>query len=270
MNIIKKNLVLMIFFLLLFFSYILKRSFIIPKLILSKDQTAINLDSNLLSIFSIGQKRLLSSLLWISTLLESDMSHYKEKNKNSWMFLRFKTISDIDPLFLKNYQFGGQYLNIVKDDIIGSEYIFDKGLSLYSKNYELNFNAAFLHAYELKNFKKAKRYYLRIKDHPNAPKYLPSLIEKLEFSETGDLKTTLLILSQMYQRTPEGTLKFKLESDIYSIQTMIDLECLNSKNNKKCNSKNPRGEKYIKKGNIFVAPSSYKIYELNFRPNTQI
>ena len=89
-------------------------------------------------MFSMGQKRVLADLIWIATLLESDVEHYKSDDLNSWMYLRFKTLFELDPSFLTGYRFAGKYLSIVKDDLEGAKEIFEQGLANYPQDYQLN------------------------------------------------------------------------------------------------------------------------------------
>ena len=102
---IKNNILTLIFILILFIcSGVLNKNLVKPSFKVSKQSSALNISHELLSIFDLGQRRLFSDILWISTLLESDLEHYKENDLNSWLYLRFNTISVLDPLFLKNYQ----------------------------------------------------------------------------------------------------------------------------------------------------------------------
>jgi len=64
-----------------------------PMMYISKQDQTINFDSTLYRYFNLGLKRLLSSTLWVSTIIESDIEHYKQKDLNSWMYLRFNIIS---------------------------------------------------------------------------------------------------------------------------------------------------------------------------------
>jgi hypothetical protein len=190
--------------------------------------------------------------------------HVKKDTDNSWMFLRFKTISDLDPLFIKNYQFGGQYLNIIKDDLLGSEKIFDKGLKYYPKNYDLNFNSGFLQAFELMNYDKAIKNYENVMMSSRAPAYLSSLLAKLKYSKTKDLKSTYLIISDMLINTSDEIIKQKLKRDLYSIKATIDLNCLNSPiKNSNCSKEDYEGNSYIKKGEVYFAPLNFNKYRLN-------
>lgn len=210
----------------------------------------------------MGNKRLLADLLWVITLLESDESHYKQKGLNSWMFLRFNTITSLDNKFLEAYQFGGQYLSIVKDDLYGAEVIFDRGLQYYPKDYDLNLNSGFLQAFELQNYKKAISNYTNILDLPKAPKFIISIINKLKYSTTGDLQITYQLVEESYKNTKDEILKAKLVNDLYALRAMIDLECLNTKKTNTCRNKDLNGNYYRKRGNKYIAPVEFEPYKI--------
>src|SRR5690606_9895324 len=110
---------------------------------------------------------------------ESDLEHYKTKDLNSWMYLRFKSIIELDPKFLMAYQFGGQYLNIIKDDLEGSREIFEAGLRIFPNDYRLIRDAAFLYAFELEENQRAAELYERALTFSQAPIYFHSILSKL-------------------------------------------------------------------------------------------
>src|SRR4051812_26318090 len=56
---------------------------------LSKQLTALNVNKDLLVFLSAGNKRLITDLLWVQTLLESDLQHYSARDLKNWMFIRF-------------------------------------------------------------------------------------------------------------------------------------------------------------------------------------
>lgn len=235
-----------------------------PLIKISKQKSAYNVSDELLKIFDLGQSRLFADILWISTLLESDMEHYKEKDLNSWLYLRFKTISSLDPKFRSNYQFGGQYLSIIKDDLTGAEDIFLRGLKVYPNDYFLNFYLGFLYIYELEDYEKGENYFFKIKDHPKAPKYLSSLLVKLKFEQTNDLSVAKAVLLEIYNNTTSETIKSKLFIELYAIQAQIDLECLNTMK-KKCNKKDILGKKYILKGGRYESQKPFKKFGIHKR-----
>ncbi|MGZ3810010.1 MAG: hypothetical protein ACXVCE_18140, partial [Bacteriovorax sp.] len=70
-----------------------------PLMFISKQDQSINVNTSLITYVNLGLKRLISSSLWISTIIESDIEHYKKKDLNSWMFLRFNSIAELEPDF---------------------------------------------------------------------------------------------------------------------------------------------------------------------------
>ena len=60
-----------------------------PNLVIDRQSTALNINEFAYKYFSVGQKRMLSSLMWVKTMIDSDIEHYKGDLLNSWMYLRF-------------------------------------------------------------------------------------------------------------------------------------------------------------------------------------
>ena len=145
-----------------------------PQIVISREKHSINF-TNSLKYVSAGLNRFLSAIFWIQTLMESDIER-NGRIKNTWMYFRFLTISELDPLFLENYQYGGPYLSIIKDDLTGAEIIFLKGLKNYPNDYILNYNLAFLYFNEFNQPEKSLPYLLKVKDSPLAPKFIAALI----------------------------------------------------------------------------------------------
>lgn len=266
---IGEKLVYMKYILLLFFFSIagfLNHTIQQPLIIVKKQSSAINIENSILQFFSIGQKRLLSSLLWVTTLLEADLEHYNEKDLNSWLFLRFNSIINLDPYFLGAYHFGGQYLTIVKNDLIGADSIYDRGLKLFPNDYKLLFDSGFLYAYELQDQQKAIHSYTELLKHKNAPPFVKTILAKLKFELSADLEETYILLLDMYKNEPEKTiLKTKLEKDLYAIKAELDLKCLNSTDIAKCNKIDFEGNKYIYLNSKYRAPRDFKPYKILIR-----
>lgn len=233
-----------------------------PHIEVSKQQSALNFNTELIKLFSSGQKRMISGLFWITTLLESDLEHYNKKNLNSWMYLRFKTILAIDPKFLKAYQFGGKYLSIVKDDLVGAEQIFLAGIKEFPSDFELRFNIAFLYGFELEDYAKAAIAYKELLSYPQSPPYIKSLAVKFTHAKTNDLSQSFKVLLDIFTNEPDGTfLKVKLKMDLYAIKAQIDLDCLN-KSNGNCDMLDFEGQPYISNGKNFKAQKKFTPYKL--------
>ena len=177
-----------------------------PQIILEKQDTAINLNKNILLFLNFGNRRIIADFLWIQTLLESDNEHYKQKDLNSWMYLRFLNISYLDPMFFENYVYGGLYLSIIKDDVLGAAEIFERGLIFYPDNYKLNYYAGFNYYFEQGNFKKGIKFLERIKNYPEAPPFINQIIGKLKFETTGDFDIALTFLKDQYQQAEDSFL----------------------------------------------------------------
>jgi hypothetical protein len=239
----------------------LNEALIKPDLDIKKQDSAVNINSDFLKLFSAGNSRLISDLLWITTLLESDHDHYKQKDLNSWMYLRFKTIATLDPLFLQNYQFGGKYLSIIKDDIYGAKEIFDKGLDLYPEDYELLFNAAYLYAFELQDSKNGFELYDKVSRFKKAPKFITTLKYRLKYEKDRNLELAFKVLSSSLQVETDKHLIDKMKKDLYAIKAELDLECLNS-SKKKCSKIDYNGNLYINENGSYKSRLNFTKYGL--------
>lgn len=235
-----------------------------PEIVVSKQESAVNIDTLFLKLFSSGNKRLIADLLWIQTLIESDLENYRGNPLNNWMYLRFKNISELDPLFYENYLYGGQYLSIIKDDPEAAVLIMEKGLSYYPDDYALNFNQGFNYYFELGDNEKGLRHFEKIKDHPYAPFFLTSLVIKLKHEVEQDPVLTLRLLSETYNNTNDRVLRKKLASDIYAIKATIDLACLNG-NKTGCDRVDAEGRPYVFSNGTYRASKDYIPYKIHRR-----
>lgn len=232
-----------------------------PVLKLTKQETALNINKNILLYLHAGNKRLLTDLLWVQTLIESDIERYRGKDLNNWLFLRFNTIATLDPLFYENYFYGGQFLAIIKDDLEGANYIYKRGLEFYPDDYKLNLNAGFLNYFEMGNFAEGIPFLSKVQDHPMAPVYLKSIISKLMASSGVDLEEVFALVLHNYETAEDKALKNKLQKELYAIRSEIDLICLNN-NKVGCNKKDLLGVPYIQKGNDFFSPQYFTRYRI--------
>jgi hypothetical protein len=244
---------------------LLNTSYLKPRIVISKQVSAINFNNDLLILFSSGQKRMLSDLFWIITLLESDIEHYKSNDLNSWLYLRFKTILFLDPNFLSAYRFAGNYLSIIKDDLNGAKEIFDLGLKRFPNDYELLLNAAFLYAFELNDYKVGSALYKKLSTFPQAPDYTKSLANKLDHETHNDLELTFKVVYELWNKTSDKThLKEKLFNDLYSIRAELDIKCLNE-NRGNCNRIDYFGNPYIFNNNEYHSQNGFKRYRFQIK-----
>lgn len=218
-----------ILFLFLFFNGHLNKTNQKPFFKTSAQQSYKNINNDFYYFFNLGNKRFYSGLLWVKTLMDSDLEHYNKKDFNNWMFLRFDTITNLEPKFLQAYQFGGLYLSVVKDDVKGASTIYDKGLKKYPNDHFLNSYAGIHYYIEENNAKKAAELLDKVKYHPKSPKYLPSLVARLKIESNSSLETAYQLLIEGYEKAPENShIKKKFASSLYSLKAEIDLNCLNN------------------------------------------
>lgn len=226
-----------------------------PKITISKQEEALNFNENFLHLLSFGQERLLSSLFWVHTLLESDIKHYKKKDLNSWMYLRFKTISVLDPYFYENYHFGGKYLSIVKDDLLGARDIYERGLEFYPNDFWLRFNNGFNYYFEMEEKEPGVRNFSVIEKHPKVAQfapYLPTMLARMR-AERGEKKLAYDMLLEVYQNTDqESIFKERQKRRLYDLKAAIDLSCLN-RGEENCDKRDFKGRPYILKDGEYRA-----------------
>lgn len=232
-----------------------------PVLELSKQDTAVNINKNLLIFISAGNKRLFTDLLWVQTLIESDIEHYKKRDLNNWLFLRFITIATLDERFYENYLFGGQFLAIVKDDLEGADKLYDKGLLVFPNDYKLNYGSGFLNYYEIGNAQKGIKFLEKIKNNPEAPTFLPSIINKLKLENGIRIEEIFKFVLNDYEKAIDLTLKNRLRRDLYALKAEIDLKCLNNKKDN-CDDTDLEGNKYIKKNNSYFSKKLFLKYRI--------
>lgn len=250
---------------LIFFSsaIVLNRIFEKPKFEIDKQNTALNINSSFIQFFSLGNNRLVSNLIWIQTLLESDEVHYKRNYLSNWMYLRFLTIAKLDPQFYENYLYGGMYLSIIKDDLLGAADLFETGFKYYPDDYYLNYYAGFNYFYELGDYEKGLELLQKIENHPKTPTNLKFVISKLRYETTNNFEVALEFLKNNLALAKDDHLRKKISLDIYSLIADRDLACLNGKKGN-CSKLDAEGNNYIldKNGNWKAQRefNSYKIF----------
>ena len=258
---LKKYLLIVISLMCFFICHKLNISFKKPDPYVSREDSALNVNYSFLHIFSMGQKRMISGLLWIHTLMTSDIEHYKKKSLNSWMYLRFKTIASLTPRFYKNYLFGGQYLSVIKDDIKGASDIYDRGLKIFMDDFWLNFYGAAHYYFEENDVNKAIYHYEKIKDHEIAHKRMPfirSLLARIKFVNRNK-ESAYKLMKATWENTPDHSpIKKKLYTNLYSMRAQIDLACLNNRKESNCRTVDLNGTPYIlTKEKVYKAPHDW-------------
>jgi hypothetical protein len=239
-----------------------------PLLSLSNQDTAINFNEDLFRYFSIGNKRLITDTLWVQTLIESDIDHYKGKDLNSWMYVRFKTIGGLDPMFYENFNWGGRYLSIIKDDLLGAVDIYKRGLRNFPNDYRLNQGIGFTYYFELDEPKIGLPYLEKIMDDPQAPPFYRSIVNKLRLSLSFDYDAALMFLQDLSLKTRDPVFQKKISVDIYAVKAERDLKCLNSAQ-LGCEKQDADGNDYVIKESRYYSAKFFKPYRLMKKGDTK-
>jgi hypothetical protein len=244
-------------------AYFLSQKITYPVIVISKQQSSLNLNTNFLNYLNFGQKRFYSSLFWISTILEADQEHYKSRNLNSWMFLRFKTISQLEPKFYETYNFGTLYLSIIKDDISGASYLYSKGLEIYPNDFYILKNASFHYYYEAQNYLKANAVLNRLKKHPKTTPIMLATLARIE-TQNGNAEDAFQILMDAYNsvKDKDNFLAQKIGSYLYAIKSEKDLHCLNLKKSN-CDILDFEGNPYKLVGKEYKALKKWEPFRIN-------
>jgi len=232
-----------------------------PIIIIDKQDSALNVKKQILDFFSIGNKRLLTDLLWIQTLIESDLEHYQKKDLSNWLFLRFNSITYLDKYFYENYRYGGQYLSIVKDDLEGATFILEKGLKIYPQDYYLRYILGFSYYFELGDYKNALKHLELLRGHPSSPAFFESILNKMKLELDFNYDFTINYLEEVLSKTNEPKIISKIQNDIINLTIEKDLVCLEEKR-KDCKLSDPKGKSYVKKGSKYVSQTPFMKYRL--------
>ena len=235
-----------------------------PPIFITAQDSIKTLNTTFLRVISAGNERLLSGNIWILTLLESDLEHYKKKDLNNWLYLRFNQISELDPLFYENYLYGGLYLSIVKDDPNAAGLIYDKGLVHYPDDYALLYNAGFNSYFEQADARRGIFYLERLLNHPRLPEPMKSLIAKLKLQISLDYETAFAMVRENYENTKDEILRAKLYQDLYSIKAEKDLECLKERN-AECEKKDLDGSPYVLKDGAYTTVKPFSPFRAKLR-----
>ncbi len=105
--------------------------------------------------------------------------------------------------------------------------------------------------------------YKRLRRFPQRPRFLESLIAKLQYEKSGDLKTAYQSLSQIAESSNDDPLLLpKLKKELYAIKAMIDLNCLNS-GGESCQLLDYNGRPYIKRNGKYEAIEAFAPFKIH-------
>lgn len=212
---------------------------------------------------NLGMNRAFSDLLWIHTLMESDVTHYTKGDLGSWIYLRLREIVTFDPRFWEAYYYGAEYLMIVKNDLKGAEDLLRKGLDQFPNDFGMNFKMGYLQAIELQRPEIGYFYFNKVRHDPRRPFYFDSMLAKMAYSKLEAKDAIELIRELMKGHSIDSAVYQRLYDELYSIKAHQDLECLNA-NRKQCEVKDLNGVPYKKNRSVWSAEKKLVPLRLKF------
>lgn len=247
-------------------SYSIAKIMAKPPIFVSRQESSYNINNAFWTYFHLGQKRLISSLMWVTTIVDADVEHYKKRDLNSWIFLRFSTISILEPLFKETYSFGGPYLSIAKDDITGASYIYDRGLKFYPNDYNILYNASFHYYFESHEYDKAKVSLERLIVNPKTPLFAFTSLARIKADQVGHEDAYIFLSEYLKKLSPDSIMHKKITQYLYRLKADIDLECLNhAKDSNKCALNDYEGIPYRKEAGAYIANKNYPEFKIKRR-----
>lgn len=120
---------------------------------------------------------------------------------NSWAFKMLDTVTKLAPRYLMAYIGGAVSLSVLVEDYEGASVIFDRGTTVYPKDWTLLYRAAYHFLYDRKDFAKAARL-LEQSAANGAPIWVKSLASRL-YTKSGQVELGLNVL-QSYRAQVEG------------------------------------------------------------------
>lgn len=141
------------------------------------------------------------------------------KCNKGWVYSMMDVITNVQPRFKLAYETGSQFLAVAVDDREGARLIFEKGLKLYPTNWRLNFDAAYLYLWELKDAERASELLLQAMKN-GGPEYLPSLIASI-YSELGQAQFARHLLMDSLQKDLHPGVRERLLERLKEVDQVI-------------------------------------------------
>lgn len=201
----KNALILLIFiFLSLGSLYALERKITKPSLNLTAEEMRSNLSGTFFNLFHLGQKRLLTSVMWIETLLNADHEDFVEDEGHSWLYYRFRNITLLDPYFYEAWSVGTQYLHVLKGEFEPAINYARDGLAFFPEDYWLHYHIAMIHIIELDRDQEALPYLDFLINHPRSHRHPAIHGIYYKILENENPKNEILqAIQQIYEELPE-------------------------------------------------------------------
>jgi len=193
--------------------FIAQAQFLKPALLNRTDYIAPPIE---LKYLNAGFSTQASDSFWIRAV--QDMDHCdqpineRECTGKSWLFNVVNLTVELDQKFKEAYYYGALALTILISDYAGASVIFDKGVEIFNKEWQLLYAAGYHALFEEKNKLKASKRFLAAAEN-GAPSWLRLSAGRLA-SEGGDNDTAKVILQQLIENESDPQWIDKLKKKI--------------------------------------------------------
>lgn len=197
--------------------------------------------------FTFGYADMFASVLWIRVLQNFDYCEggkYQQsdyvppaadaKNKlqgvllrkmkpakceKGWVYSMLDGMTEIQPKFKTAYDVGAPFLSVIVDDREGARLIFEKGLSLYPKDWRLSYAAGYHYLWEMQDADRAAKLLIQSLES-GGPPYLASLAAGL-YTEVGQAEYAYSILKSNLAKDPPQEIRLRLEKRLKEVEAVL-------------------------------------------------
>jgi tetratricopeptide (TPR) repeat protein len=172
----------------------------------------------LTEIASLGFDSLASVILWLR-----GVQYYGAHRRTDRHYLLaehiFQTVTDLDPHFINAYRFGAFVISQDMGQPVGGAELLRKGMRHNYDSWELFFDLGFLYFVDVKDEKKAARYFNMAARFPDAPDVVKRF-SAFAYKRAGNYEVSRQLWEEIYESTTNQAMK---ENAVYALN-MLDLD----------------------------------------------
>lgn len=159
-----------------------------------------------LSTAVLGFDNLTADLLWVRGIALFGERYRKSQNMAwyDWLFQLIDLATELDPLDVRIYKYGGLMLRLDPSRVDQSTYIFHKGMQHIEWEYFLPFGVAMNYLEQKGDKEHAAEYMLIAADRPNAPFYLRNLAVSLLNDDKKEEVALAFLEAELKELGPES------------------------------------------------------------------
>lgn len=169
-----------------------------------------------IEFFSLGLKPQFADSFWVRAIQDFDYCENEITKQrcqdNTWLSQMLDTITNLDPNYRVVYAMGGMALSVVISDVAGAARLFDKGVTQFPNDWQIQYKAGY-HALleERDNMKAAQRFEAAARH--GAPQWLLGLSGRL-YSEAGRQEAADRLIDELLKSDEDKWIAERLKKRI--------------------------------------------------------